>query len=614
MNKEIHPEYLACPIRNVIDKLLLSLFLTLLPFLTAQSQSKLTMNQLEVVSNCSDDPSRLDEGLAMADSLLALPGISRDPLYAQLLYLKSHVFMTGGDFARCKAVLTDMLRQLDRGGYAKQLLTDPNDLSICLPHDLGLVCRREAKNDSALFYYERALDVARQHDDHEWQAVLCTNIGVLHYNLGHITEAEQLLDRGYELIRGIDDPYSEMSLLQVRAGVKLRLDKIDEARQSIEPAYQLALLSEMPDWQLRCLTSMLSIYDRLGQTDSTAVTLERADALLPQVPPTSVSATGYLSARGTYFMDHSQWQKAADDFLAALSTNAPGVQTQDFFNNLARCFAALHQWERAYQYKDSADVYGARETEAQFASRLADFNVRYETMEKDLQISRLQAQRTRIIVIAVATVVIVALLLLLLWLFQRQRRFRQASRLRISTLEEERARIARELHDGLCNDMLAVEMQCAAGDKPELVSQRLSQLRQQARALSHQLMPPAFDHLSLPQLLSLYAQQLQADTALSVVFTDQTSNTHVYTQQSALELYRIAQEHTANIVKGHTATTVAMTLTDDALIIADDGQPTGNASPDGIGQRTIADRAVNIGATVTSTNDGRQNILRVQMP
>lgn len=569
--------------------------------------NSISLQQLQIISDCSDDPARLEEGRLMADSLLAAEGIKRDPLYAQLLYLQCHNYLNSGLLAQCKELLLTMLGELDRGTYVGQELAEPNDLPVCLPNDLGLLCRREALNDSALYYYERALSAARQHDDKEWQAALCLNIGILHFNLGHAAEAEQMLDHGYVLLKEADDPYTEMCLLQVRAGVKLRMDKVDEARQSIEAAYSLALESEMPDWQLRCLSTMLSIYERDDAPSEAAKAVERGNELLPLLPPQSIAVTGYLTARGNYYMSCSRWQMAADDFTAVLSSQMGGVKTGEFFSHLAQCYAELHQWDQAYRYKDSAAVYVARETEEQFSAQLADFNVRYHTMEKDLQISRLETQRQRFFVITVAAAVIVLLLFVGLWLWLRVRRQRREAKLHISTLEQERTRIARELHDGLCNDLLALEMQCASGFPPDETAARLSMLRQQARSLSHQLLPPAFDHLSLQKLLSLFTQQLHDDTAIDVSFSDTTAANTSFTPATAFELYRIVQEHTASIIKGGTATHIGITLSDRRLCIVDNGNATAANGAQGVGHRTISDRALNIGATLDTTPDSTLN-------
>lgn len=257
------------------------------------------------INQCLDDVSRLDEGRQLLEQMLNTKDIAQQPVYPQLLHLQSYYHINTSDFTRAKQELLALQGLLPAKDYP--------ELSISVPQDLGVCYRREGQNDSALYYYDQALQTALAQQDLEWQAAINLNIGIMHFNLDHAEQAEQFLDRAISQVRQVDDPYTELCALQVNGSVKLHLEKFDEARASIEPAYLLALQSESPDWQLRCLSTMLYVYDRLQLADSTAVTLQRGDALLPLLPQKSITSTGYLTARSSYYQNHQLWQQAAND-------------------------------------------------------------------------------------------------------------------------------------------------------------------------------------------------------------------------------------------------------------------------------------------------------------
>ncbi len=358
---------------------------------------------------------------------------------------------------------------------------------------------------------------------------------------------------------------------------------------------------------------MTSVYERQQLADSAALAIQRGNALLPLLPPEGITAVGFITARANYHYGRRQWQQAVADFTTVLATPVSGTRTTEFYDKLAHCYAELRQWQLAYQYKDSASACAKRVADERFARQMAEFDVRYQTIEKDMEIARLEDRHARLLILGISMAVVPVLLAAGLWLWQRQRRFRREARLRISTLEEERSRIARELHDGLCNDMLALEMQCAAGATTQQTAHQLNLLRQRARQLSHQLMPPEFTHLSLAELLSYLARDLSSAHHVSATFTDNSDGAQADMDADiAHALYRIAQEHTANILKGGTATTIAITLEPRQLTITDNGQPAGDHSR-GIGLRTIQDRAASIQATVSSTSVGGINTLRVEL-
>ncbi|MBR1415541.1 MAG: tetratricopeptide repeat protein [Prevotella sp.] len=581
-----------------MKRLLLSLAV-LLPWAALQATPDLD-SLCTQIGECLDDVNRLDEGRQLLDQAFSAKGVEQHELYPQLLYLQAYYSVSTGDMTQAKQQLLSLLPLLP-------CKANP-ELNISVPQDLGVCYRRESLNDSALYYYDLALQAAQEQHDLEWQATINLNIGILHYNLDHFNEAEQFLDRAVSQVQQVDDPYSELCALQVSSGVKWRLDKVDEARSYVEPAYQLALQSESPDWQLRCLTTMLNIYDRLQLADSAQLSLQRGNDLLPLLPAKSITSIGYLTARSAYYHAHQQWALAARDLETVIGS---GTMTFELFDHLAICYEHLGQWEQAYRYKDSATVYSRLEADEEFSRQLADFNVRYQTIEKDLEISRLHEERARTNIIIVAAVLILDLLLLGLWLWRRQQLQRREAQLRIDTLEQERRRIAHELHDGLCNDLLALEMQCTADFKPDEAATRLCQLRQQTRTLSHQLMPPDFSHLSLVELLEAFARQTTKETGLRTSFVNNMLQPQPFSADVSHELYRITQEHIANIVKGKTATHVDISLTEKQLTIKDDGKPTSSADQQGIGQRTMNDRALSIGAHISNTQADGHNILAI---
>lgn len=72
----------------------------------------------------------------------------------------------------------------------------------------------------------------------------------------------------------------------------------------------------------------------------------------------------------------------------------------------------------------------------------------------------------------------------------------------IDGLESERKRLAKELHDGVCNDLLGIQYYMQTSDAiGKEVQQKLfpmiEQTRTDVRFISHELMPPAFQYANL---------------------------------------------------------------------------------------------------------------------
>ena len=557
---------------------------------------------------CLENPDTYDEARRLLDEAMSMKGAEHSAVFPGLLYHQSTYYLCMGDMERPKPILHRLLGMLP--------VESMPELDICVPQDLGVICRRDGLTDSAFYYYDRALQAAIAQGDKEWMMAISLNVGILHYNLSHYEEAERYLDKAVSYAPEVDDPYTELCAMQVRASVKIALHKLDEGERSIRRAWTLAQASQSVDWQVRCLTTLVWLFDEQQLADSARLYLEKGNALLPSLPRQHVTTVGFVVERANHYYMNSQWREALDDYLS-IQAAGMGTKEQHIFERMARCYGQLGQWREAYCYMDSARMRSDTIATERIASQMADFNVKYQTMEKELEIERLHAQRLWFLLVAIG----VLLVAVVLWLWHRSRRQRREAQMRISTLESERKRIAKELHDGLCNDMLALEMQMQFAGPQALpaLQEQLNALRQQARHLSHQLMPPEFTHVGLNQLLHLYVGAMQKATHIEVSFTATPADDAVWQQLShatAHEVYRIAQEQAANIVKGRTAKRLALRLEAVApgryqLTVTDDGQPVASDG-EGMGHRTLNDRITALGGRSRWYKENGQNVFELE--
>ena len=130
----------------------------------------------------------------------------------------------------------------------------------------------------------------------------------------------------------------------------------------------------------------------------------------------------------------------------------------------------------------------------------------------------------------------------------------------IEAQEAERRRLARELHDGLNQQlaMLAVELGMLAPKVPEdaaMVREQLFRLRDRAERLSndlrhvtHQLHPAALEHLGLVSALRSHCAELSRHGGLRAWF-QVSAEVRSTNPDVAVCLYRIAQEAIRNAAK-----------------------------------------------------------------
>ncbi|WMI94234.1 tetratricopeptide repeat-containing sensor histidine kinase [Bacteroides fragilis] len=173
-------------------------------------------------------------------------------------------------------------------------------------------------------------------------------------------------------------------------------------------------------------------------------------------------------------------------------------------------------------------------------------------------------------------------------------------------LEVERNRLAKELHDNVSNELLAIKMKIADGTSSrEEVLDTLQALQTEVRGISHDLMPPVFKYASLSEILQdyVYQRNQSGQTELTLVLEPEEGFDHL-SQKVALEIYRIVQEATGNALKHAQATHIKIILVWEGnrikLTIADNGkgfeQQTGKS---GIGLVIIKERVENLKGVLT---------------
>ena len=158
----------------------------------------------------------------------------------------------------------------------------------------------------------------------------------------------------------------------------------------------------------------------------------------------------------------------------------------------------------------------------------------------------------------------------------------------ITAQEDERARIARDLHDNVAQCLSAAKI---AGETlhdgallstPELkarlteFSSLISRAIWSVREISYDLRPPDLEYLGLPQALERLCDDFSRATGIRVVFSGAGLDGVVLGQDVAINLYRIVQEALANVRRHAKARQVSVRLVESfpkiIVRIKDDGQ------------------------------------------
>jgi signal transduction histidine kinase len=203
----------------------------------------------------------------------------------------------------------------------------------------------------------------------------------------------------------------------------------------------------------------------------------------------------------------------------------------------------------------------------------------------------------------------------------------------ITAQEEERSRIARELHDGVNQELSALSIALArlgrsapsraAGLTGELgqLQQRAAGLVEEVRQLSHELHPGVLQHVGLVAALQGYCEEFKSEHGLDTTFRAE-GDLGVVPIDRALCLYRATQEALGNVAKHakarHVRVSVARDHADVRLTVADDGcgfDQTEARGRGGLGLTSLDERVRLVGGQVTiRTGPQRGTEVRILVP
>ncbi|MDR1654063.1 MAG: sensor histidine kinase [Prevotellaceae bacterium] len=261
--------------------------------------------------------------------------------------------------------------------------------------------------------------------------------------------------------------------------------------------------------------------------------------------------------------------------------------------------------------------------EKNMQNSLNEMQTKYETEEKVMQIAALEKEKTYFVRLSLAGLIILALALVaatLYFIFRKQKeklmrkeRILQASEAVHNGENEERKRIARDLHDGLGGMLQSIRMNLDNAEHLENARQLLIKSIEELRRISHNLMPASLQYGIKPAL---------EEVCHSVPNTNfyYFGNNEPLNEQTNLLLYRCAYELINNSLKYAEATNINVQLCQTAenitLTVADNGCGFDtNLKTKGAGLKNIRDRVAVAGGKIeinSQKGSGTETVIELE--
>lgn len=526
-----------------------------------------------------------------------LKDANKDEAYSAILEQLAYIALNKGDMLKATALDIEAARYL----YNMPEL----EVHVNIYNDLGVIYRHRNMLDSTIFYYNKALESAQKLKDNGWLANITMNIAVVYHSKGRFHEAEQYGDRAVAYAKKSDDAYMRFATLQVSAATKAKVGKSAEALTLARQAWNKA--KGDADCQLRCIPTFTAIFEAKGQADSVFHYISIGNQLAQKAEITAISLKSFIQCRANAYYKNERWSDALKDLLTMSHWEAPATPMNTLYEHIAICYDHLGQDRTAYLYMDSARMWTDTLAAKGMEEKLSEFHIKYQSKEKELQLIQMQEQHARQQTMWITFTLILLMLLIVVWLVLNHRqklrmiRLREESKLNeaaqyISGMEGERKRLAEELHNGVANDLLGLQLRLETTTDNDQIKADISRIREDVRMVSHGLMPPEFSNLNLDTILRHYCSRSNDEADHEVVYDSTGNNWSQLPKDTAYEVFRIAQEWMGNAIRHAHARHIVICLEQadgqGVLEIADDGCGLSDKEKEasGIGLRIIKDR------------------------
>lgn len=403
--------------------------------------------------------------------------------------------------------------------------------------------------NKSVVYKQKALQLARPMGDSLQLADVLTNIGTCYFNLKRYKESHAHFIEGLAVAEKIR---SDIFITQACAGLcrtNRLLKNLEESRIYGERGLDIARKSGNVFLELECLKSLMFLAEDRGKPE--------------------------LSAKYT---------KEALDIAEANNMTDHLVELyEDYATDLARA----NNYKGAYDYLMKYSILNDSIQGVDIQKQLQELDTKYLTVEKEKQIVTLEKEKqTRNTLIYGLVAGLVGLILIAVLAYRniafrkrvaeqevlqlQQEKQLVATNSILKGQEEERTRVARDLHDGLGGLLSGIKLTLNSvkgnvilpEESAMTFTRALTQLDgaiSEMRRVAHSMMPETLVRFGLIDALSDFCEGISASGRLKVTMQDFGFDKRLDSQVEVV-LYRIVQELLNNVLKYADATEAEVQL------------------------------------------------------
>jgi len=502
--------------------------------------------------------------------------------------------------------------------------------------NLGIQYNLKNRSQEATAIFQKAIDLVQKNNIYnpcELGNIYC-NYATVYLKMNDNNKALELLKKSYSLLTENNCNSNDLQTAILNIGVAYNnLHNTDSAIWYYKK--QLPLISNN---SIRNYTMSFIAYLNIGgafieekKYDSASNYFAQASIIKDKIKDENliILLNTFSAISDAPIKDVSKQVDKIKKYLVLFYKNNDLYDVQNAYEALNKIAVIKHQDKEALFYLEKLDSIKEIVTSAENKKMVGELEAKYHTAQKDLEINKQQTeikQSRNLSYMLIACLIILILIAILSLQFVTDKKERETAKLRehfthqlIEGNENERERIARDLHDDINQDLVLLKKETAHSNPG--IAIRIDTITNNIRRIARNLYPVSLQLIGLELSIEDLCEQMMNKHEQFI--STEISYTKTFDKNNELQVFRIVQEALNNIVKHANATAVKVTLTEDRIkkLILLEIKDNGNGfevnqllkSKDSFGLQSILQRCkvINGDPEIVSCNKGTTITIKV---
>lgn len=502
--------------------------------------------------------------------------------------------------------------------------------------------------DSAVYYYLEARKVYEKENDSASLAFVYGNIAEIYSSQKRKKEALAYARISMKYVSRKTDSYIYRNLLYNMARDEYNMNLYDDAFNHFKEVEKLAREAKDDYLLLLLMDSYFTYYTHFGEFEKLPQSANEFYALAEPMNSELLMANAYY-LKGISAFYQKQFGDAELNIFKAISlTEDEAILMPAYITAADIALAKQHDVRLYWKYNHIADSLRDKMTDANILKNSQELEKKYETEKKEQQLvlrdEEITQKKLWISVLAISILALLIVLIAAMFIYRSKQQLQQQQILQLENekllsatkavlkgQDEERTRLAKDLHDGLGsmlsgikfsftdikqNMVMTSEQYGSFGRSLDMLDTSIRELRR----VAHNMMPESLLKFGLDAALNDLCIQAEQTGRMKVIYQSMGLNEGEIDNEIILNVYRVIQELVNNAIKYSSATQLLVQLSFDqknlSITVEDNGKGFNTEmSYSGLGWKNIRNRIASIHGILDAKSEMDKGVsIFIQIP